>query len=197
MTTVSLSWEPGQETIGADLAATIAMDRAAWESAGAAFTDVDDGDGEQPGLAVGTVEINGKPEQFGILDYGDPTTHLRIAGAQAERPALTLLVIGELIAAGVLSGPDAVLEVIGLAKPATVDAKIEYLADLMQEQFAVMQRQLRWNEDPVLQPIATPVEDSPRLAGALRDLVTVRGKLQIGDREEPVEILGSGSDLRF
>lgn len=195
MTTASLSWEPGQDTIAADMAATIAMDRAGWEAVGAEFTEVDDGDGERPGLAVGMVDSEDATAHFGVLDYAGETTHLLVPGEGSARSALTLHVIGALIDAGVLPGPEAVLEIIGLAKPATVDAKIEYLADVMQEQFAVLQHRVRFGGgDPGSPP--SFLEHSRRLADTLRDLVTIRGTVQLGEREEPVELVDSESDLQ-
>jgi hypothetical protein len=195
MTTAALTWEPGQDTIDADIAATIAKDRAAWESAGATFTEVDDGDGERPGLATGTLGIDGRPAHFGVLDYGDETTHLLIPGTSTERQALTTRVIGELISAGVLTD-DMVLEIIGLAKPATVEAKMEYLADVMQERLTALQERFLSPSGDEASSAAGSVRSTHRLADTLRDLATIRATVQVGEREEPVEILGSGRDLQ-
>lgn len=71
----AIIWHPGVDRLDANPAATVALDRARWESLGATFAEADDGDGETPGLAVG--QVNGI--DFGVLDYGEEETFLLVA----------------------------------------------------------------------------------------------------------------------
>lgn len=110
MTTVALIWQPNQTELDADIAATLAMDRAAWEATGARFVSIDDGDGEFPSIAAGTVDDT----SFGVLAYdGEPTTFLLVPGRGDDRADRTIDALRELLAARVLPAPDVVLEVIG------------------------------------------------------------------------------------
>jgi DNA-binding protein HU-beta len=112
MTTATPIWQPSHTELDADIAATLAMDRAAWEATGARFVPVDDGDGEFPGFAAGTVGDT----SFAVLAYaGQPTTFLLVPGRGAARADRTVDVLRELLAARVLSAPSAVLEVLGRA----------------------------------------------------------------------------------
>jgi hypothetical protein len=210
MTTTSLMWHHGRETASGSVAATVAMDRVTWEAAGASFTQVDDGDGERPWLAVGTVELEDEPAQFGVLDYGDESTHLIVGGPYDERPNLTARIVDDLLAAGAIPDESLVLEIIGLAKPASVDDKLDYLADIMETRlaetrsvFEELVRQLQQRLEQTLESAAAPsivaaVEDaipytgpsilpSP-LAGGVRDLVTLPGLAHIHGHVEQVNI---------
>jgi hypothetical protein len=69
MSTTTINWDTEAKMLGADPTATLALDRSAWERLGAIFTELDDGDGETPGLATATVQVAGVPVQFGVLDY--------------------------------------------------------------------------------------------------------------------------------
>jgi DNA-binding protein HU-beta len=112
MTTATLIWQPKQTELEADIAATLAMDRAAWEATGARFVPVDDGDGEFPGFAVGTVGDT----WFAVLAYpGQSTTFLLVPGRGAARADRTVDVVRELLAARVLADPSVVSEVLGRA----------------------------------------------------------------------------------
>jgi len=73
----TITWLSGVERFDANPAATVALDRARWEALGATFVEVDDGDDETPGLAVGRVD----GLDFGVLDYGEGETYLLVPGS--------------------------------------------------------------------------------------------------------------------
>jgi hypothetical protein len=209
MKTAFLTWHPDKAAVSGSVAATVAMDRAAWEQAGATFTQVDDGDGECPWLAVGEVELDGEPTDFGILDYGEDTTHLIVGGPSEERSNLTAHIVDELLSAAVIPDESLVLEVIGLAQPASVDDKLDYVVDIMEARLAEARSRLEdqiraLNErlDEALcagirhEPIADATSDlapqhllPPLLIGGVRDLVTLRAVVYTRGHEEPVEVV--------
>jgi hypothetical protein len=79
MSTTTINWDTEAKMLGADPTATLALDRSAWERLGAIFTEVDDGNGETPGLATATVRVADTPVQFGVLDYSDEDTYLLLS----------------------------------------------------------------------------------------------------------------------
>jgi hypothetical protein len=112
-----MSWLDGAEAAEVaegSVVATLAMSGEAWSRSSARFIETDDGDGEQPGLAVGRVAVGGHPAQFAVLDYGDAEiTYLVVGGEYSERLALTERVIDGLIGAGAIPVRSCVLEVVG------------------------------------------------------------------------------------
>ena len=68
-----------------------------WKNLGAKFTPFDDGGGEAPGLAVGTVQTVRGQQQFGILDYGEASTYLLIPATGAKAQTLSVVVISALV----------------------------------------------------------------------------------------------------
>jgi hypothetical protein len=144
MTTATIIWQHGADSTEGSVAATLAMTSEAWADAGAAFVHVDDGDGDQPGLAVGQVEIDGQPRSFGVLDYGDgETTFLVVAGDRGDRPTLTARIVEELLAAHVIAARTDVLEVVGLDHEASTDEKLEYTLSAMNAQLAEAQAEVQ------------------------------------------------------
>jgi hypothetical protein len=85
---LTLIWNPDATRFDGNPAATVALDRDAWQRLGATFTEIDDGDDETPGLAVG--RVNELP--FGVLDYGEGETFLLVPSdapsAAASAPIL-------------------------------------------------------------------------------------------------------------
>jgi hypothetical protein len=75
-----VTWDAPGQNIAAYPGATLALNREAWESLGAQFRAADDGQGETPNLATGSVQISDGPVAIGILDYGDETTYLLVPG---------------------------------------------------------------------------------------------------------------------
>ena len=61
-------WDVAGLHLDADPAATLALDRSAWENAGARFTAADDGQGEAPGLALAQIETTEGSVTVGIVD---------------------------------------------------------------------------------------------------------------------------------
>jgi cold shock protein len=102
MTVNTIKWHPKPKTVNADPAATLLVDRSAWEQAGASFTPTDDGNGETPGLATAVVKTPVAPVQIGIVDYGEPSTYLLVPGAGPDRLSTTFAVLETLEAAGAL-----------------------------------------------------------------------------------------------
>jgi hypothetical protein len=107
-----ITWHPGVDHFDANPTATVALDRARWEALGATFIEVDDGDDETPGLAVG--QINGL--DFGVLDYGDGETYLLVPEADDRSTLVSQEVVSALDDAGALDVNDDVLDVAGLAE---------------------------------------------------------------------------------
>lgn len=83
----AITWHNGVDRFDANPTATVALDRARWEILGATFVEVDDGDDETPGLAVG--EVDGL--EFGVLDYGEGETFLLVGGELVAGPATARL----------------------------------------------------------------------------------------------------------
>jgi hypothetical protein len=102
MSEARIDWDKPARKLASDPAATIALDRAAWEALGAAFTELDDGQGETPGLATAKVTTSRGEAAMGILDYGESSTYLLIPAAQPERFATTAAVLELLESLGAL-----------------------------------------------------------------------------------------------
>jgi hypothetical protein len=126
MTTTTISWDSEAKMLGADPTATLALDRSAWERLGAIFTEVDDGDGETPGLATATVQAGGVPVQFGVLDYNGDTTYLLVPGTDAERLS-TIALLKTLQAAGALSIDTDLLDLANGQPPLTLEDRVAHL----------------------------------------------------------------------
>jgi hypothetical protein len=119
MTVTAINWHPKPKRVDADPAATLSLDRSAWEQAGATFTPTDDGNGETPGLATATVKTSAAPVQIGIVDYDEPTTYLLVPGSGRERLSTTVAVLETLETAGALNIQTDLFDLAGVAPPAT------------------------------------------------------------------------------
>ncbi len=126
MSTTTISWDSEAKMLGADPTATLALDRSAWERLGAIFTEVDDGDGETPGLATATVQVGGVPVQFGVLDYNGDTTYLLVPGADAERLS-TIALLETLQAAHTVRLETDLLDLANGQPPLTLEDRVAQL----------------------------------------------------------------------
>ena len=108
MSRPTISWdEPGRQ-LAADPGATLALDRSAWESLGARFLAVDDGQGETPGLATASVSTPDGKMAIGILDYGERTTYLLVPGTREDRNATATEALECLAASGAITFDDVI-----------------------------------------------------------------------------------------
>ena len=125
MSTTAINCDTEAKMLGADPTATLALDRSAWERLGAIFTEVDDGDGETPGLATATVHVAGTPVQFGVLHYtGDDTTYLLVPGTDPKRLSTTTALLQTLQAAGTLRIDTDLLDIGDAAPPLTLEDRV-------------------------------------------------------------------------
>lgn len=122
----SIDWTAGT-TLDAAPAATVALDRAAWEAVGARFEQVDDGDGESPGLATATVHTSAGPQPVGVLDYEAEETYLLVPGHGAERLNTTTGVLASLEALGVLQLEADLVDLADIPQAQTLDERVAEL----------------------------------------------------------------------
>jgi hypothetical protein len=97
-----IRWNPSVDRFDANPAATVALDRAAWEQHGALFAERDDGDDERVGLAVGEIVTPRGPFHFGVLDYGEDTTFVLVPGRDRAAVDAAIVVLRALQEAGVV-----------------------------------------------------------------------------------------------
>jgi DNA-binding CsgD family transcriptional regulator len=109
----AITWIPDADHFDANPAATVALDRARWEALGATFTEVDDGDDETPGLAVGWTAADGVEVEFGVLDYGEDSTFLLVPGRDGAAIDSVRSLIATFARAGILDPDNHVLDVSG------------------------------------------------------------------------------------
>ena len=124
MSTTTINWDTEAKMLGADPTATVSVHRSAWERHGAIFTELDDGDGEIPGLATAMVHIAGIPVQFGVLDYDGEDTYLLVPGTDPERLATTTALLETLQSIGVLRIDTDVLDIARAAPPLTIEDRV-------------------------------------------------------------------------
>jgi hypothetical protein len=124
MITTAIQWDTEAKMLGADPTATLSLDRAAWERLGATFSEIDDGDGETPGLATATVQVAGVPVQVGVVDYGGEATYLLVPGVDPERLTTARAVLETLQAAGALSIDTDLLDLADAAPPPTLEDRV-------------------------------------------------------------------------
>jgi hypothetical protein len=93
--------DPGE--FRGDIGASTRIDGERWREGGAQFQERDDGQGESPMLAVGTVQTVVGDVEFGILDYGEGGTYLLAPTSGGALPILTAVIAEGLEKAGVIS----------------------------------------------------------------------------------------------
>lgn len=172
MTTTAITWQHGAEVAEGGVAATLAMDREAWEKTGATFVQVDDGDGDEPGLAIDRIDVDDQPTQFAILDYAtDGTTLMVVAGDPATRPALTARIIEELLGSGAIPSRACVLEIVGLNQEALTDVGQvnAHVADL-QRQVRELQAVQPASDDAVRDKLERVADEVSGVLKAARDV---------------------------
>ncbi len=101
-TLTAITWTAADH-LDADPAATIALDRDAWQQRGARFRPVDDELSGTAALATASIALDGRAVDWAVLDHGQSTTFLLVGGhADAERVLYELLAQGALAPADVL-----------------------------------------------------------------------------------------------
>lgn len=120
-------WDEVPRRLAADPAATLRLDRAGWEALGASFANVDDGQGETPGLATATVETPAGTVQVGVLDYGESSTYLLVPGVEPERFARTAGVLELLESIGAVRLDSDLLDLADATPPPTLDQRLQAL----------------------------------------------------------------------
>jgi hypothetical protein len=164
---------------------------------------------------VGAVELDGESVEFGVLAYeDDDVSHFIVGGLYDGRPTLTAQIVDNLLAAGAIADEELVLEIIGLAKPASVDDKLGFVVDIVEatvsEAHRTLQEQVRQIQasiEALLSHRTTPEVDIlssfapdrpsfsllPIHAGGIRDLVVLRGIAHGADHDEHVNIHASAA----
>jgi CspA family cold shock protein len=127
MSRPSIKWDKKATTLDADPAATLSLDRAAWEKVGAIFSAVDDREGEAPGLATATLQAAGTPVRIGVVDYGESATYLLIPGTEPRRLATTAAVLEALEAEGALRIQTDLVDLADVAPPPTLEDRVAEL----------------------------------------------------------------------
>lgn len=115
MRSSSISWDESARRVEADPAATVAFSRAQWAQRGARFHETDDGQGEHPGLAVGSLATAQGTIDIGVLDYGEPVTYLLVSRASADRRNTVVAALAALSDDGVLDLEADVVDTAGAA----------------------------------------------------------------------------------
>jgi hypothetical protein len=154
VSTAAINWDTEAKMLGADPTATLALDRSAWERLGAIFTEVDDGDGETPGLATATVQVAGVPVQFGVLYYsGGDSTYLLLPGTDPERLS-TIALLETLQAARALRIETDLLDLANGKPPLTLEDRVAELErQLAETQSELTARRRRPTKRPGKRPV--------------------------------------------
>ena len=133
MSATTINWDTEAKMLGADPTATVSVHRSAWERHGAIFTELDDGDGEMPGLATATVHIAGVPVQFGVLDYDGEDTYLLVPGTDPDRLTTTTELLEALERTGVLRIDTDLLDLANGKPPLTIEDRVAALERALAE----------------------------------------------------------------
>jgi cold-shock-like DNA binding protein len=135
-----LQWDEKASKLDADPAATVSLDRSAWERVGAVFHDRDDREGEMPGLATATVQLAGRAVRIGVVDYGENSTYLLVPGVEPKRLATTTAVLEALEAEGVLHIQTDLLDLANVAPPPSLEDRV---AELERQLFETQSKPVR------------------------------------------------------
>lgn len=127
MSTSAIHCDTTAKMLHADPAATVSLNRSTWERPGAIVTEIDDDDGETPGLATVTVQVAGVPVQFGVLDYGGSSTYLLVPGVDPERLTTATALLETLQVAGALRIDRDLLDLANATPPFTLEDRVAHL----------------------------------------------------------------------
>ena len=127
MSEIPVDWDKDLTLLAADPVASIALDRSAWEALGATFHEVDDNDGETPGLATGTAQTDNGPVEIGVLDYGESSTYMLVPGVEPVRLAAAAAVLQSLEAAGALRLESDLVDLADGVEAPTLDDRVASL----------------------------------------------------------------------
>ncbi|WP_249011262.1 hypothetical protein [Conexibacter sp. DBS9H8] len=174
MTTATINWQPGASSASGSVAATLAMTRAVWEAAGATFTEVKGGNGQDTSLAAGTLEIDGAQQAFAVLEFGDDITYLTVGGDYDERPGLTARITTELLAAGAIPSDASVLEIVGLTQAASTDEKLDYSVSVMAARMAETEAVVAKFQHDVLETIARLTHGESTVPASIEAIISGR-----------------------
>jgi hypothetical protein len=134
----SIAWDPAPKPLEANIGATVALDQAEWEAAGAHFVATDDGQGEQPGLATGLAQTSSGSLRFAITDYGGDSTYLLVPGDDDALPGVVATLLEAFERSGVLNLPDDVLDTVREAHaPSSLDERISGLEKIVRRLLGV------------------------------------------------------------
>lgn len=122
-----IAWTDACRRIEADPTATVALDRSAWERAGAVFTEVDDGEGERPGLAAATIKTPEGLVTVAVVDYGGDSTYLLVPEIEPKGSATTQAVLDVLAANGIVDRNSDVLDIARVPDTGTLLQRVERL----------------------------------------------------------------------
>jgi hypothetical protein len=191
-TYATLTWLD-RDSVSGNLAAVLAMTRSDWEALDATFVDVDDEDGDPVALAVGCIDVDGDPTEFGVLIDDDEVSRLIVGGPVETRPQLTAAILRELVRTAI--APAQVLHITGQAEePASTDDKVEYLAEHMRAFEAAVA--VRLNADQLA--IVGDLQDLRILPGIVtgRDagVAEIKVRVTAADLREAALLLGSEGD---
>jgi cold shock CspA family protein len=122
-----IGWDKRAKKVHADPAATVGLDRSAWERLGASFSESDDGNGETPSLATATVRTARGALGIGVLDYGEESTYVLVPGDERTLLANTGAVLLALQDAGALRIEDDLLDIVGSDRAPTLEERVAEL----------------------------------------------------------------------
>jgi hypothetical protein len=132
----SIRWNPDVECFDANPAATVVLDRAAWERAGAVFVEQDDGDDEVSGLAVGEIAAGDEMVQFGVLDYGEQETFILVPGRDRAAVDTARAVLSALQVAGVVDLTTQLADFSAGDGPSSSHVPLEERVEVLERKFA-------------------------------------------------------------
>ncbi len=135
--TPSITWHASAKRLAAEPGATVAVDREAWEAAGAHFKPRDDHQGETPYLATGSAKTSSGSISFGVLDFGADVTYVLVPGTEETRPSIALRLLEVLEEVGALNIDDVVDFVDEPDRPGSLDERVGALESIVRQVLAV------------------------------------------------------------
>jgi hypothetical protein len=102
----AITWKDDPGEFRGDPGTAVAVDRSRWEELGAHFSEVDNGDGMLANVATGLAKNDDFEVEFGILDYGAPSTFVLVPVAADEAKELTEVVLAVMEMEGIITDDD-------------------------------------------------------------------------------------------